>query len=113
MQATHIPKLTRREAFRIGALTVTGWGLAPMLAPHNLKASGGIKPRGSADTVIFVTLWGGPSQMDTFDVKEGKWALESRDVRITKQGYQFPYGLMPKLPDCLDDIAIVRSMAAW
>jgi Protein of unknown function (DUF1501) len=113
MLPTHIPKLTRREAFRLGALTVTGWGLAPMIAPRNLQAAGGIKPRGSADTVIFVNLLGGPSQMDTFDVKEGKWALESRDVRTTKQGYQFPYGLMPKLPDCLDDIAIVRSMEAW
>ncbi len=113
MEPTLIPKLTRREAFRLGALTVTGWGLLPMLAPRNVRAAGGVKPRGSADTVIFVNLLGGPSQMDTFDVKEGKWALESRDIRTTKQGYQFPYGLMPKLPELLDDITIVRSIEAW
>ena len=44
--------------------------------------------------------------MDTFDVKEGKWALD-HDIRTTKQGYQFPAGLMPKLPNFLDDITIV------
>src|SRR5580704_10826945 len=107
MEPTTIPKLTRRQAFRLGALTVTGYGLLPMVAPQNARAAGRIEPRGSADTVIFVNLLGGPSQMDTFDVKEGKWSLESRDVRTTKQGYQFPYGLMPKLPELLDDIAIV------
>src|SRR6266852_1447886 len=106
MEPTLIPKLSRREAFRLGALTVTGWGLLPMAAPRNVHAAGGAKPRGSADTVIFVNLLGGPSQMDTFDVKEGKWSLESRDVRTTKYGYQFPYGLMPKLTERLDDVAI-------
>ncbi|HTM51195.1 MAG TPA: DUF1501 domain-containing protein [Bryobacteraceae bacterium] len=113
MMPTLIPKLTRREAFRLGALTVSGYGLAPMLAPRNVRAASGAKVRGSADAVIFLNLLGGPSQMDTFDVKEGKWALESRDVRTTKQGYQFPYGLMPKLVDRLDDLVVVRSMEAW
>src|SRR5260370_35548269 len=109
MQLTHIPTLTRREAFRLGALTITGWGLAPMIAPRNLQAAGGVKPRGSADTVIFVNLLGGPSQMDTFDVKEGKWALESRDLRTPKQGYQFPYGVMPNWPDCSEANATVAA----
>ena len=63
--------------------------------------------------MIFVNLLGGPSQMDTFDVKEGKWGPGYRDIRTTKQGYQFPYGLMPKLVDCLDDLVMVRSMEAW
>lgn len=113
MTPTLIPKLTRREAFRLGALTVTGYGLAPMLAPRNVQAASRVKPRGGADAVIFLNLLGGPSQMDTFDVKEGKWALQTRDVRTTKQGYQFPYGLMPKLVERLDDLAVVRSMEAW
>src|SRR5215471_11603214 len=102
MTSSLIPKLTRREAFRLGALTVTGYGLAPMIAPRNVRAASSVKTRGSADAVIFLNLLGGPSQMDTFDVKEGKWALESRDVRTTKHGYRFPYGLMPKLVEQLD-----------
>jgi hypothetical protein len=113
MEPTLIPRLTRREAFRLGALTVSGFGLLPMVAPRNVQADSRRTPRGSAEAVIFVNLLGGPSQMDTFDVKEGKWGPGYRDIRTTKQGYQFPYGLMPKLVDCLDDLVIVRSMEAW
>ena len=113
MALSLIPKLTRREAFRLGALSVTGYGLLPMAAPLNVHAASPVTPRGSADAVIFINLLGGPAQMDTFDVKEGKWALETRDLRTTKQGYQFPYGLMPKLVESLDDLAILRSMEAW
>ncbi len=51
--------------------------------------------------------------MDTWDVKEGKWAPENRDVVTVKQGYQFPQALMPKMIDRLDDVLMVRSMEAW
>jgi hypothetical protein len=71
------------------------------------------EPRGSADCVIFLNLQGGPPQMDTWDVKEGKWAPENRDVITVKQGYQFPRALMPKMIECLDDVLMVRSMEAW
>ena len=70
---TSIPTLTRRAAFRYGALTISGYGLAPMLAPLNVRAQSSVQPRGTADAVIFLNLLGGPSQMDTFDVKEADW----------------------------------------
>ena len=60
-----------------------------------------------------LNMQGGPSQMDMFDIKFGKWAPENRDVRATPYGYQYPYGLMPKLADHLGDIAVVRSASAW
>ena len=69
--STDIPRLTRREAFRLGALTVSGFRLLPFVA-GNVQAAGTANPRASADCVIFLNLQGGPSQMDTFDVKEGK-----------------------------------------
>ncbi len=112
-QTTNIPTLTRRDALRLGALTITGFGLEPHVGLRPLKAQSRVKPRGSADCVIFLNLQGGPSQMDTFDVKEGKWAPGNRDVRTVKQGYQFPVGLMPKLVNHLDELAVVRSMEAW
>lgn len=43
----------------------------------------------------------------------GKWAPENRDVRMTPQGFQFPYGLMPKMASRLGDLAVVRSTQAW
>jgi hypothetical protein len=113
MEPTSIPRLSRREVFRMGALTVSGYGLLPCVAPLNVRAASKVEPRASADAVIFINLLGGPSQMDTLDVKEGAWGPENRDIRTTKHGYQFPYGLMPKLTSHLEDLAIVRSMEAW
>ena len=110
--STPIPRLSRRDVFRLGGLTVSGYGLLPF-TPWNARGASGIQPRGSADCVIFLNLQGGPSQMDTFDVKDGKWAPENRDVEMTPQGYRFPYGLMPKLASRLDDLLVVRSMEAW
>lgn len=108
-----IPRLTRRELGRLGALTISGFRLMPLANPFNVEAAERVQPRGSANCVIFLNLQGGPSQMDTFDVKEGKWGPENRDVRKTPQGYQFPYGLLPRTAGQLDDIALVRSMEAW
>lgn len=113
MDTTPIPTLTRRGLFRLGGLTVSGYGLLPCVTPLNVRAASRVEPRASASAVIFINLLGGPSQMDTFDVKEGSWGPGNRDIRTTKYGYQFPYGLMPKLTGHLDDLAIVRSMEAW
>lgn len=113
MKIHSIPKLGRRDLLRFGSLSITGYHLLPFAAPLNVRAESKVSPRGSADCVIFINLLGGPSQMDTFDVKEGKWGPENRDIRTTPQGYAFPYGLMPKLAGHLDDLLVVRSLEAW
>lgn len=105
--------LNRRQLFRLGALSVTGFELSQFVRPQNVQAQSAVTPRGKAKAVIFLNLQGGPSQMDMFDVKMGKWAPENRDVRQCPQGYAYPYGLLPKLAQRLDDIAVVRSAAAW
>jgi len=104
--------LSRRQLFQLGGLTISGFGLVPF-TQINVQAAAKVQPRGGADCVIFLNLQGGPSQMDTFDVKEGKWGPENRDIRTVKQGYQFPYGFLPRLANHLDDILVVRSMEAW
>jgi hypothetical protein len=90
-----------------------GLEMAPLWKPSAVRAEQRVAPRGSADSVIFLNLRGGPSQMDTFDVKEGPWTPQDFDIRTTKQGFQWPYGLMPKLTERLDDLCIIRSMEAW
>jgi hypothetical protein len=110
---TPYPALTRRELFRIGALTVSGFELLPLIGPRNVWASSSVTPRGQADSVIFINLRGGPAQMDTFDAKPDKQRPEDFDMRTTPQGYLWPYGLMPKLAERLDDLCILRSMEAW
>ena len=110
---TSIPKLTRRSLLRYGGIGISGYGLLPMAAPLNVYAQSKIQPRGGAEAIIFLNLLGGPSQMDTWDVKEGKWGPENRDIRSVRQGFQWPYGFFPHLAERLDDVLIVRSMEAW
>lgn len=104
-------RLTRRSLMQLGALRVAGF--APVVSAGNALAQGRVSPRGSADAVIFLNLLGGPSQMDTFDVKEGKWAPENRDVRSTPQGLKWPFGLLPGLAGHLDKLLLMRGMEAW
>ncbi|MBM3784883.1 MAG: DUF1501 domain-containing protein [Acidobacteria bacterium] len=104
---------TRRQLLRLGALSVAGYELSEAFQPANVQAQSRVKTRASADAVILLNLQGGPSQMDMFDVKHGKWAPENRDVRTTKFGFEFPYGFLPRTADHLADLAIVRSGQAW
>jgi hypothetical protein len=78
---TNIPTLSRRDLFRIGATTFAGYELLPMMAPLQVRAPGKVTPRGSAEFCIFLFLVGGPPQMDTFDLKEGKWTPQDFDIR--------------------------------
>jgi hypothetical protein len=109
----NFPLLSRRNLLQFGALSIAGYELSSPFRPHNVHAQSLVRLRGTAETVIFLNLQGGPSQMDMFDVKHGKWAPENRDVRPTQFGYEFPFGLMPNIVDHLGDIAVIRSAAAW
>ena len=105
--------LTRRNFFRTGAVTVSGFWLAPMLAPINVIAKENVTPRGGAEYCIFLFLNGGASQLDSFDIKEGKWTPPDFDVRSVKPGLRLPYSLFPNLSGQLDHLAIARSVEAW
>lgn len=110
----HLPVLTRRDFWRVGAVSVVGRALLPMWEQRlNAAATERVQPRGTAECVIFLNLVGSPSQMDTFDVKEAEWTPADLDIRTTKQGFRWPHGLLPRLGEQLDDLLVVRSMAAW
>jgi hypothetical protein len=111
---THLPVLTRRDLWRIGGVSIVGRALLPMIAGRlNAAGESNVQPRNTADCVIFLNLVGSPSQMDTFDVKEGNWTPGDLDIRTVKQGIKWPFGLLPKTADILDEAVIIRSMAAW
>ena len=88
-----------------------------------------------ARSVIFLFMYGGPSQVDTFDYKPALYPLDGKTVPVTtfgrggkrKEGrvvgpkWQFKqYGqcgkwvsdLFPHLGTCVDDIAFLHSMTA-
>jgi uncharacterized protein (DUF1501 family) len=100
--------LSRRAFLQVGASSVLGLSLADLL---RVKASGGLNP-GSAKSVILLWLWGGPSQLDTFDPKpsaplEYRGPFATIPTRIP--GVRFGE-LFPQLAAQTDKLALVRTL---
>jgi hypothetical protein len=105
------PALDRRVFLRHAGSALTG---SFFLGGPALRASsgGGAQPKGTARNVIFVLMSGGPSHVDTFDLKEGAWTLPAMEP--TSYGaIRWPRGLMPRLAEAMGDIALLRSVRAW
>src|SRR5216683_6533677 len=88
-----VPKLRRREFFKIGATSFMGFHPLPMISPLKAFADTKVNRRGSAEFCIFLFLAGGPPQLDTFDLKEGKWTPPDFDVRTITPEIKMPYAL--------------------
>jgi hypothetical protein len=121
-----IDLLSREPA--LGAIGAAGRSANPLAAkpPH-------FAPR--AKSVIFLFMYGGPSQVDTFDYKPKLYELDGQTIpvktfgrggkksqgRVVGPKWKFqPYGqcgklvsdLFPNLGQCVDDIAFLHSMTA-
>ena len=59
---------TRRELLRAGMLSAVGMNLADVLRCEAVEQAGGIT-NAPAKSVILLWLWGGPSHLDSFDMK--------------------------------------------
>lgn len=110
------PQLGRRAFFKLAGTAVTGSFLT--LNAARARASEPVTQtqvvtKNTAKNVIFFMLDGGPSHMDTFDLKmtNGVTPFNLEPARINS--VQWPAGLMPKLANQLGDIAIIRSMRSW
>ena len=108
-----ISKLGRRGFFEIGATTFMGFHLLPMLGPLQAFAERKVRPKGTAEFCIFLHLVGGPSQVDTFDLKEGRWTPDDFGIHKITPEVSMPVGLLPQLSAKLNHLAIVRSAESW
>ncbi len=105
--------LHRRDAMiRLGQL-----GAGALTLPGLLQARAAVpaKPRAahSADSCIYLFLWGGPPQHDTFDLKPDAPADirgEFRPINTNVPGIQI-CELLPRLARLADKYAIVRSLS--
>jgi hypothetical protein len=105
------PHISRRIFFRHAAAAVGGYFLLPA-RPMESVAKAAATPMGKAKNCIFILLAGAPSHADTFDLKEGPWTPAF--FNPTSYGdVRFPQGLMPKLAEQIDSIALVRSIRSW
>ncbi len=93
-------RLSRRDLLRAGSLAALGAAFAPFASATDRK------PKASADAIILIDLFGGPSHIDTFDPKPdapaeirgefGTIATPIAGVRVTEHVPQ----LAQRLPHC-------------
>ena len=104
------PDLSRRGFLQLGASgLVASWFLKSPASAWAAE-SAAVATRSTARNVIFVFLPGAPSQVDTWDLKEGAWTPSDFAPASFGGGLRFPAGLMPNLANRLGDLSIVRSM---
>lgn len=105
------PHLSRRVFFRQLAAGVGGYFLLPV-RPMETVARAAVAPISKAKYCVMVLMAGGPSHLDTFDLKEGAWTPSFFNP-TSFNGVRFPQGLMPRIAEQLDSVAFVRSVRSW
>src|SRR5262245_23273270 len=100
--------LSRREFLRAGTLSSLGFTLADGLAAPVVARN----PTAQAHALIVLWLWGGPSHLDTFDMKP-EAPLEYRGpfepISTAVPGIQI-CELLPGLARRTDKLALLRAM---
>jgi hypothetical protein len=101
--------ISRRDFLRVGAIGATGLSLASYLRLAEAGQVGG----GKATSAIFVNLGGGPSHMDTFDLKPDapkEYRGEFNPIATNVPGIEICEHL-PKLARCADKYTILRGVS--
>ena len=102
--------LKRRDFLKVGAIGagVGGLSLSGFL---RLAAAGDVK-EAKAKSAIFINLQGGPSHMDTFDLKPNapaEFRGQFNPIKTNVEGVEISEHL-PKLAQCADKFAILRGV---
>ena len=102
--------ISRRTCLRIGGLTLGGLAL-----PEILRAEAAAGARPTAKGVIMVVLPGGPSHLDTFDLKPDAPAEirgEFRPIATRVPGIEI-CELLPRLARMADRLTLIRSLVGF
>jgi hypothetical protein len=100
--------ITRRELLRAGTVGALGLSLPQYL---QLKARGAANDK-PPRSIIFLWLWGGPSHLDTFDMKPGApgdYRGPFRPIATNVPGMEI-CELFPKLARHADQFSLIRSL---
>lgn len=103
--------VSRRSFLKLGGLAVGGFALSDLL---RLQAQGAVAPTRRGKSVIMICLGGGPSHLDTYDMKPeapSEFRGEFRSIRSNVTGMNM-CELLPKQAKIADKFAVVRS-ATW
>lgn len=110
MLHTNCEGTTRRDFLKAGALGTAGFTLAGYL--RGIEA-GEVAATAPAKAAIFVNLNGGPSHMDTFDLKPNApedHRGEFKPIETNVAGIQISEHL-PNLAKCMDKFVILRGVS--
>lgn len=100
----------RRDFLKAGVIGATGLNLASYL---RIAAAGGVQGNAKARSAIFINLTGGPSHLDTFDLKPdsgSEFRGEFNPIQSNVSGVEFCEHL-PQLAQCADKFAILRGVS--
>src|SRR5262245_15515973 len=100
--------VSRRDFLRAGALGIGGLTLADLLRARAKGADSRARHR----AVIFVYLFGGPSHVDTYDMKPDapvEYRGEFKPIRSNVPGFDL-CELMPRQATIADKLSLVRNM---
>ena len=100
---------TRRDMLRVGSLAALGVSLPDLLGS---VTAGAVPGRGRARACVLVYLFGGPSQLDTFDLKPAAPSHvrgEFRPIATNIRGIQICEHV-PRLAEQADKYCLIRSM---
>src|SRR5437773_2547714 len=103
--------ISRRSFLRAGGLALGGLALSDLL---RLRAEGAAAPESRGKSVIMICLGGGPSHVDTYDMKPEAPAEirgEFRPIKTNVPGMQLSE-MLPRQAKIADKFAVVRS-ATW
>src|SRR5437870_678770 len=103
--------ISRRSFLRAGGLAFGALALSDLL---RLKAAGAVSPARRGKSVIMICLGGGPSHVDTYDMKPEAPAEirgEFRQIKTNVPGMQLSE-MLPRQAKIADKFAVVRS-ATW
>ncbi|MBI5757328.1 MAG: DUF1501 domain-containing protein [Planctomycetales bacterium] len=100
---------SRRDVLRVGALGAAGLSLPSYL---QLKAAGAVNET-KTKSAIFINLGGGPTHMDTFDLKPDapeEYRGEFKTIKTNVDGVEISE-LLPKLAQCADKFTVMRGVS--
>ncbi|MEM7559631.1 MAG: DUF1501 domain-containing protein, partial [Planctomycetota bacterium] len=100
---------SRRDFLRVGSLSAASFSLAGYL---QMEQAGAIETQ-TNKSAIFIDLPGGPSHIDTFDLKPNasdKYRGKFKPIKTNVPGVEISEHL-PKLAKCADRFAILRGVS--
>src|SRR5437868_1061766 len=103
---------SRREMLHVGSLAALGVTLPDLLTSASAASSGNLPGRGRAKACVLIYLFGGPSQLDTFDPKPDAPDYirgEFRPIATSVRGIHICEHL-PRLATQANKFCLIRSM---